>query len=385
MKTVFSGVQPSGNLHIGNYIGALSQWVKVQENAEAFFCIVDLHAITVPQDPKILKEKILDTTALYLACGINPKKAHIFIQSENPDHTSLAWILNCITSMGQLRRMTQYKEKIGLKTLTKEWVEDLFRKKFDEMRKKKNKSLLQDLAPKIKNYYDIEDDIKKNSEIIALETEKRFEENSLVGLFDYPVLMAADILLYQTDEVPVGEDQRQHIELTRDLAEKFNKKYGEVFKLPAPLIQKETAKIMSLQNPTSKMSKSDKDPWGTINLLDNEKEIREKVKRAVTDSDSVISFGLDKPAISNLLTIYCVLSGESPIEAGMTFRGKNYSEFKNILADVIVRKLSEIQKKYQEIRGNNIQLRQILDEGRDFARAKSTKTLQSVREKMGLI
>src|SRR3990167_11538421 len=239
-KIIFSGVQPSGSLHIGNYIGALKQWKELQNETEAIFCIVDMHAITVPQDPQVLREKILEVAALYLACGIDPEKSHIFVQSENSDHANLAWILNCITPFGQLERMTQFKEK-----------------------------------------------------------SQKQKEGTTAGLFDYPVLMASDILLYQTDEVPVGEDQKQHIELTRDLAEKFNKKYGETFKLPAPLIQKETAplrqgfagqaRIMSLQNPASKMSKSDKDPMGTINLLDNEGQIREKIKRAVTDSGSSVS------------------------------------------------------------------------------------------------
>jgi len=324
MKTVFSGVQPSGNLHIGNYIGALSQWVKMQENTEAFFCIVDLHAITVPQNPKILKEKVLEVAALYLACGLDSKKTHIFIQSENPDHAYLAWILNTITSFGQLERMTQFKEK-----------------------------------------------------------SEKHEAN--VGLFDYPVLMVSDILLYQTDEVPVGEDQKQHLELTRDLAEKFNSKFGETFKIPAPVISKETAKIMSLQNPLSKMSKSDKDPFGTINLLDTEEQIREKVKRAVTDSGSAISFGEDKPAISNLLTIYGVLSGMSPFAAEEIFVGKNYSEFKKSLADQLASSLSLIQKKYKELRADDKYLRQVLDEGREYAIFRSSQTLRAVKEKMGLV
>jgi tryptophanyl-tRNA synthetase len=218
--------------------------------------------------------------------------------------------------------------------------------------------------------------------------EKSEKHEANVGLFDYPVLMAADILLYQTDEVPVGEDQKQHIELTRDLAEKFNKKFGDTFKLPNPVIQKETARIMSLQNPLSKMSKSDANPLGTINLLDSEEQIREKIKRAVTDSGTEVSFGKnpeDKPAISNLLTIYCVLSGESPIAAEETFRGKNYGEFKRVLADLLVSKLSKIQKEYTKWRADDSQLRQILNEGRDYVREKSSKTLQVVKKKMGLI
>jgi len=328
MKTVFSGVQPSGNLHIGNYIGALSQWVNLQnsesriQNSELFFCIVDLHAITVPQDPKILQEKVLEVAALYLACGINPKKAHIFIQSENPDHPYFTWLLNTITPFGQLERMTQFKEK-----------------------------------------------------------SEKHEAN--VGLFDYPVLMASDILLYQTDEVPVGEDQKQHIELTRDLAEKFNKKYGETFKLPVPVIQKETARVMSLQNPNSKMSKSDKDPLGTINLLDSEKEIREKVRRAVTDSGSSISKNPSE-AIANLVTIYSVFKNQSFKNSTSELVGKNLGEFKSILAGLLVSSLSQIQKKYQGIRSGDKLLRQVLDEGAEFAKTKSSQTLKIVKEKMGI-
>jgi tryptophanyl-tRNA synthetase len=323
MKTVFSGIQPSGNLHIGNYIGAISQWVKIQDNADAIFCIVDMHAITVPQDPKILREKVLEVAALYLACGIDPKKAHIFIQSENPDHSYLAWLLNTITPFGQLERMTQFKEK-----------------------------------------------------------SEKHEAN--VGLFDYPVLMAADILLYQTDEVPVGEDQKQHIELTRDLAERFNKKFGDTFKLPIPIIQGNSARIMSLQNPLSKMSKSDKDPLGTINLLDSEEQIREKIKRAVTDSNSSISKNPSE-AIVNLMTIYMAFNNQSAESSAAEVEGKSYGEFKKILADLLVSKLSEIQKKYHEIRNNDNQLKQILNDGRDYVKEKSSKTLQVVKKKMGLI
>src|ERR1035437_773019 len=273
-KVIFSGVQPSGNLHVGNYIGALRQWVKMQVYTEAIFCIVDLHAITVSQDPKTLKEKILEVAALYLACGIDPKKAHIFVQSENPDHTSLAWILNCIAPFGQLERMTQFKDK----------------------------------------------------------SEKQ-KEGTTAGLFDYPVLMAADILLYQTDEVPVGEDQKQHIELTRDLAEKFNKTFGQTFKLPAPLIQKETARIMSLQDPTAKMSKSDTNQLATIYLLDSEEQIREKIKKAVTDSGSRISKDKGSAAISNLLAIYSAFKNQSLNESLDELDGKYYSEFKTLLTD----------------------------------------------------
>lgn len=342
-KTVFSGIQPSGNLHIGNYIGMLQQSVKIQDNSDAIFCIVDLHAITVPQDPKVLKERILEVAALYLACGIDPKKAHIFVQSENPDHPYLAWLLNTITPFGQLERMTQFKEK-------------------------SNKIISMATIPSAmpqRMYIGVEQHIS-------------------VGLFDYPVLMAADILLYQTDEVPVGQDQKQHIELTRDLAEKFNKTYGEVFKLPVPVIQKETARIMSLQNPTSKMSKSDKDPSGTINLLDDEATVFNRVRRAVTDSGTEIVYRNDKPAISNLLTIYSVFSGESIPEVEKRYKGKSYSDFKDGLAISINSTLEAIRKRYREIRADDKLLRQILDEGRDYAKSKSSQTLAIVKEKMGL-
>lgn len=323
MKTVFSGIQPSGNLHIGNYIGAISQWVKNQESRDSIFCVVDLHAITVPQDPSVLKEKILEVAALYLACRISPEKSKIFIQSENPNHTYLAWILNTITPLGQLERMTQFKDK-----------------------------------------------------------SQKHDVNA--GLFDYPVLMAADILLYQTDEVPVGEDQKQHIELTRDLAEKFNKKYGETFKLPIPVISSEIARIMSLSNPSSKMSKSDNDPLGTISLLDKEEQIREKIKKAVTDSNSSISKDNGGEGISNLLAIYSGFKNQSLGKSLDELEGKSYGEFKTLLADIVTEELLEIQKQYEKIRKDDKFLREVLDEGRDFAVSKSSKTLLQVKEKLGL-
>jgi len=323
-KVVFSGVQPSGNLHIGNYIGALKQWAEIQKNSEAFFCIVDLHAITVPQDPEQLKEKVLEVAALYIACGIDPQKSHIFVQSENPNHPYLTWILNTITPFGQLERMTQFKDK-----------------------------------------------------------SQKHEANA--GLFDYPVLMAADILLYQTDEVPVGEDQKQHIEITRDLAEKFNSKFGETFKLPTPVISRETARIMSLQNPANKMSKSDNDPLGTINLLDSEEQIREKVKKAVTDSNPSISKDNGGEGISNLLTIYSAFKNQNLESSISELEGKSYGEFKTLLADLVALQLLEIQKKYKALRSDEKTLRQILDKGRDFAIEKSSQTLQNVKEKVGLV
>ncbi len=322
-KTIFSGVQSSGNLHIGNYVGALKQWVSLQNDNEAIFCIVDLHAITVPQDPKVLREKILEIAALYIACGIDPEKAHIFIQSENPNHTQLGWILNTITSFGQLERMTQFKDK----------------------------------------------------------SEKH---GANAGLFDYPVLMAADILLYQTDEVPVGEDQKQHLELTRDLAQKFNKQFSPVFKIPTPKIGKEAARVMSLQNPNSKMSKSDTNQLATVYLLDTEEQIREKIRKAVTDSGTHISKDKGSEGLSNLLTIYSAFKNQTLTDSQDALEGKSYGEFKNLLADVVVAELSQIQKKYSEIRNDEKLLGDILDKGRDYAIEKSNETMQKVLDAVGL-
>lgn len=326
-KVIFSGIQPSGDLHIGNYIGAINQWTKLQDEYESIFCIVDLHAITIKKDPRILKEKILETAAIYIACGIDPKKSHVFVQSENPDHPYLSWILNCYISIGQLERMTQFKDKVSKQT-----------------------------------------------------------QNPSAGLFDYPALMAADILLYQTDEVPVGEDQKQHIELARDVAEKFNNLYGQTFKLPNPHIQKKTARIMSLQNPSLKMSKSVNDPLGTINLLDSESEIREKIKKAVTDSESSISKEKhsEKGAIFNLLTIYSAFSDDTFEETIQNLEGLSYGEFKNQLSDLVVERLLKIQENYKKIRGDEGSLKKVLIEGLEFAKEKSSRTLSEVKQKVGL-
>lgn len=327
-KVIFSGIQPSGNLHIGNYIGAIKQWVELQnseEENELIFCIVDLHAITVPQDPKALREKIKDVARLFISCGIDPEKSKVFIQSENPDHAYLSWILNCMTPVGQLERMTQFKDK----------------------------------------------------------TEKQ-QEGTTAGLFDYPVLMAADILLYDTDEVPVGEDQKQHIELTRDLAQRFNNRFGQTFKLPQPRILKETARVMSLQNPVAKMSKSDIDPLGTLNLLDNEDVIYDKIKQAVTDSGSEVVYKEDKAAISNLLTIYSSVSNLTIKELEEKYKGKGYGEFKNDLAEVVSSFLQTIQQRYNELKSDESKLEKILNDGRDFAVFKSSKKIQQVKEVVGL-
>ncbi|MCD6225934.1 tryptophan--tRNA ligase [bacterium] len=325
-KRVFSGIQPSGDLHLGNYVGAIKQWVALQDEYECIFSIVDLHAITVPYDPALLKERIRRLAALYLACGIDPQKAVVFVQSHNPDHPVLAWLLDCVASMGQLRRMTQYKAK----------------------------------AEKLK-------------------------EKVTVGLFNYPALMAADILLYQTDVVPVGEDQKQHVELTRDLAEKFNARFGETFKLPEVKILQVGARVMSLQNPSKKMSKSAEDPNGTIDLLDSPEEIVRKVKSAVTDSGREIVFDREnKPGISNLLAIYANLSGKKIEKLEEEYQGKGYGEFKTDLADLIVETLRPIQERYQKIRKEEDYLESLFQEGLRKVKPISEATLKKVYERMGL-
>lgn len=325
-KVVLSGIQPSGNLHIGNYIGALSQWVGMQDGFDCITMIADLHALTVPQDPKLLPSKIKETVAVFLASGIDPEKSHIFIQSQNADHAYLAWIFQTITGLGQLERMTQFKDK----------------------------------------------------------AQKQGTESASVGLLTYPTLMAADILLYDADEVPVGEDQKQHLEITRDIAEKFNKLYGETFKLPNPRISKDAARIMSLQNPERKMSKSDNDPLGTINILDSEEEIREKVKKAVTDSNSTIG-EQGSAAITNLLTIYGAMKDLTFEDSLKLNEGKNYADFKVDLADAIVERLIPIKEKYEEIIKDEIGLNDVLSKGLEYSMGKTTKKIQEVREKVGLV
>src|SRR4029079_3991509 len=262
-KRIFSGAQPTGQLHIGNYLGALKNWVALQDEYEAFYCIVNLHAITLPQDPAVLRQKTLDLARIYLAAGVAPQKSTIFIQADVPEHAELTWVLSCISRMGELERMTQFKDK----------------------------------------------------------SSKGGRERAGVGLFTYPVLMAADILLYQTDLVPIGQDQKQHLELTRDLAERFNRDFGETFAIPDAYIPPVGAKIMSLQDPAKKMSKSDENANGSIFLLDDPDTITKKLKRAVTDSGTDIRFDESRPAITNLLTIYHLLTGKTNDECESHFTG----------------------------------------------------------------
>src|SRR3989344_2019786 len=317
MKRVFSGIQPSGDLHLGNYLGALKRWVDEQEDKENIFCIVDLHAITVFQDPKELKTKIRELAAIYYACGIDPQKSTVFAQSDISAHAELGWILNCFTPMGWLNRMTQFKDKAGDK-----------------------------------------------------------KESVSAGLFDYPVLMAADILLYQTDEVPVGEDQKQHVEITRDIAEKFNSLCGETFKLPEPKISTIAARVMDLNDPTKKMSKSNPNPNGRINMLDNPDEIRSKIMKATTDSQGLVKFDESRPGIYNLLEIYENLTSQGRGEIEAKFAGKGYGDFKKDLAEVVVEALKPIQEKYNQLMQNPETIEKMLQEGAAKIRPIAEKTLK---------
>lgn len=322
-KHIFSGVQPSGVLHIGNYLGAISNWVKMQDDFDSIFCVVDYHAITVKQDPKKLSGQIIDTAKIYLASGINPAKSIIFKQSDVSAHTELTWILNCVARIADLNKMTQFKDKAG-----------------------------------------------KDKETVS------------VGLYDYPVLMAADILLYNTDAVPVGEDQKQHVELARDLAKRFNSQFGEVFKIPEAVIQKDSARIMGLDDPMKKMSKS-AGAANYIALTDDINIAKKKIMRAVTDSGKEIKHDkISKPAISNLLNIYSLFSGKSVKEVEKHYKGKGYSDFKNDLARVVTEFLSQFQKKYNSFSDDEV--REILKEGAEKARPMAEKTLKSVKEKLGV-
>ncbi|MDX6385293.1 MAG: tryptophanyl-tRNA synthetase [Blastocatellia bacterium] len=325
MKRIFSGAQPTGNVHLGNYLGALRNWVALQREYESFFCIVNLHAITVPQDPQELAAKTRDLARIYLAVGIDPELSTVFVQSDVPQHTELTWLLNGVTRMSELERMTQYKDKA-----------------------------------------------------------RNQKENVLVGLFDYPVLMAADILLYQTDLVPVGEDQKQHLELTRDIAIRFNRDFGETFRVPDPFIPKVGARIMSLADPAKKMSKSDAESEaGCIMLMDEDDAVRRKFKRAVTDSGTEIRFDQNRPAINNLLTIYHLLTGKSDQEIESHFAGNGYGKLKEELADVTIEFLKPFQERVRAI--DDVKLDEILERGATRAESIAKRTMSQAKVNMGIV
>jgi len=326
---VLSGCQPSGQLTLGNYMGALKQWVSMQDDHDCLYMIVDLHAITVRQDPKQLAEACLDGLSLYLACGIDPQKSTLFLQSHVPEHAQLSWVLNCYAQMGELNRMTQFKDKSA-----------------------------------------------KN------------ENNINVGLYSYPVLQAADILLYQADKVPVGEDQKQHLELTRDIATRVNNLYGDVFRLPDPYIPDFGARIMSLQEPEKKMSKSDNNPNNFIGLLEDPKKLAKKIKRAVTDSDEQANIYFnptEKPGVSNLLTLLSLATGKSIKELEPEYIDKMYGHLKGDVADAVVALLEPIQARYAEIRADRAYLDDVMRQGAEKASARAAETLAKVYKAVGFI
>lgn len=326
---VLSGCQPSGQLTIGNYMGALRQWVEMQDDNDCLYMLVDLHAITVRQDPKALHEACLDGLALYVACGIDPQKSTIFLQSHVPEHAQMAWIMNCYTQMGELNRMTQFKDK-SAKNIT----------------------------------------------------------NINVGLYSYPALQAADILLYQANKVPVGEDQKQHLELTRDIATRFNNLYGEVFTLPDPYIPEFGARIMSLQDPAKKMSKSDDNPNNFVGLLEDPKKVAKKIKRAVTDSDEQARIYYDtteKAGVSNLLTLLSCATGKSVEQLVPEYEDKMYGHLKTDVADAVVALLEPIQARYHALREDRAHLNELMRDGATRASERAAKTLASAYEAVGFI
>ena len=325
-KRVFSGIQPTGNLHLGNYLGALRNWEETQTNYDNIFCIVDLHAITVPIDPQELHYSIRQLAALYLATGLDTRYCKLFVQSHVHEHAEMSWIMECFTPTGWLNRMTQFKTKAG-----------------------------------------------------------EHPDSVMTGLYCYPVLMACDILLYQTNYVPVGEDQRQHIEFTRDLAQRFNSLYGQqVFTIPEAQIREVGARIMALDDPLNKMSKSDPNPNSRINLLDDPKTIKQKIARATTDSLRLVAFDPERPGITNLLTIYQLLTGKSQQEIEAEFAGKGYGDFKAALTEQLVATLEPIQKRYYELMSDPAALENVLKQGADQVRPMAAATLQRVKDVVGL-
>lgn len=328
-KRVLSGIQPThDSFHLGNYLGALKQWVELQENNDAFYCVVDLHALTVESDPKLLQQRTLVSAAQLIAIGIDPDKSTLFVQSQVPAHNQLAWVFECITGFGEASRMTQFKDK----------------------------------------------------------SQKGGAERTNVGLFTYPILQAADILLYQPDFVPVGEDQRQHVELTRDIAERFNKRFGKVFNIPQAQIIKSQAKINDLQDPTAKMSKSAASMSGVIELLDSADAVMKKFKSSVTDDGKEVRFDeKGKPGISNLLTIHSALSGKSIIELENDFSGKGYGDFKTAVAEVVIATLEPIAKRTNDLMADRSELIKILKSGAIKANQVASETLKAAYSAIGLI
>ncbi len=328
-KTIFSGVQPSGNLTLGNYLGAIKNWVGLQDDYNCIYAMMDLHTITVRQTPADVRRRTMEVLALYIACGIDPEKSVLFIQSQNPAHAQLSWVLNCYTYMGELQRMTQFKDKSS-----------------------------------------------------------RHAENINAGLFTYPVLMASDILLYQTDYVPVGKDQLQHIEICRDVAQRFNGIYGDVFKIPEGMLSKSGAKIMSLQEPEKKMSKSDPNPKSYISMMDDLNMIAKKIKSAVTDSEGVIEYRENDPTkagINNLLSIMSAVTGRTPQDIAADYSGKGYGDFKGDVAEAVVETIRPIRAEYDKLISDKQYLSDICAQGAEVAERIANRTLNKVYKKVGFV
>ena len=325
-KVIFSGIQPSGDLTLGNYLGAIKNWVALQDEFDCYFCVVDLHAITVKQEPKDLRRRTLELLAIYISSGIIPEKNTLFIQSHVPAHSECAWLLTCNTYMGELSRMTQYKDK-----------------------------------------------------------SKKYGDSIGAGLFNYPTLMAADILLYNTDLVPVGQDQKQHLELARDIANRFNNVYSPTFKVPDPYIPKVGAKVMSLQDPTKKMSKSDDNPNSYILIMDPPDVIRKKVSRAVTDSIGIINYCDEQPGVKNLINILCATKGSTPEELVEYYKGKGYADLKKDVAEAIIDELEPVQNKVKDILADKKYLEEIYKSGAEKASYNANKILRKMQKKIGFI
>lgn len=326
---VLSGAQPSGQLTIGNYLGALRQWDRMQDDYDCLYCIVDLHAITVRQEPAALRSASLDSLALYLACGIDPKRSAVFMQSHVPEHSQLAWVLNCYTQFGELSRMTQFKDK-----------------------------------------------------------SERHNNNVNAGLFTYPVLMAADILLYQANQIPVGHDQKQHLELARDVATRFNAAHGDIFTVPEPFIPPVAARVMSLQDPSKKMSKSDENPWNFVGLLEDPKMISKKFKKAMTDSEDPprVRFDIDaKPGVANLLSILSGVTGKAISALEAEYEGKMYGHLKGDVADAVITLLEPVQKTFNELRADLPTLQAVMRDGAEKARERAADTLKKVNAAVGFV
>lgn len=392
-KRIFSGAQPTGSLHIGNYLGALKNWVNLQNEYESFFCIVNLHAVTLPQKPEILKQKTLDLARIYLASGVNPETSTIFIQSDVSEHAELAWILSCIARMGELERMTQFKDK-AKKSFSSSKVDPVFSALHDFYTQRQTDLGItpnwdvdfSNLEAVDKKLGSIEVRIPEIYELMRKANEEVERENiqrASVGLFTYPVLMASDILLYQTNLVPVGKDQKQHLELSRDLAMRFNRDFGETFAVPEPFIPPVGANILSLQEPAKKMSKSDENSNGAIFLLDDADTILKKFKKAVTDSGTEIKFDESRPAISNLLTIYQLMTGKTREQCEANFEGKGYGQFKTETAEVVIEFLKPFQERIKNYSDED--LKEILKNGAEKARIIARETLTEVYAKMGIV